>query len=256
MEAHGSTPHIAAMPPLTLFLRPLALLARNPAALIPAIVIALVVGTLEGMASEHNLEAAKTTMEAINSGVIPQMGLPIGPPKGILTFMLVLEVLGGLFNQAWTAGVAPLLWRRGRASLDDAVNAAFENAVTVAVAFTLLAVAAIALGMLTFSGGFFIVLFFASYVFPSIAIDRKGVLPALRESLRMLTKSQAEPKFVMVVLLGATALGTMTHMALSRFGILSDIANELILQLAQSYVVIVLVGFYMNVKNNETAESL
>lgn len=236
------------MTPLTLFLRPLALLVHNPAALIPALVIALVVGTLEGMASEHNLEAAKATMEAINSGV-PHIGLPIGPPKGILTFMLVLELLGGLFNQAWTAGIATLLWRRGSATLDDAVNAAFHNAVTVAVTFTILAVAGIVLGTLTFSGGFLIVLFFASYVFPSIAIDGKGVLPALRESLRMLTKSQAEPKFVMVVLLGATALGTMTHMALSRFGILSDVANELILQLAQSYAVIVLVGFYMSLRN-------
>jgi hypothetical protein len=162
--------------------------------------------------------------------------------------MLVLEVLGALFNQAWTAGIAVVLWRRGSATLDDAVDAAFKNAVTVAVTFTILAVAAIVLGLLTFSAGFLIVIFFASYVFPSIAIGGKGVISALRESFRMATKNAAEPKFVMTVLIGATVVGTMAHVTLSRFSIVGDIADELIKQVAQSYVMIVLVGFYMDDK--------
>ena len=149
--------------------------------------------------------------------------------------------------------MAGAAWQRGRANLSDG-SAAFEHdAGNVLVAIVGLFVALVVAGVLAFvTLGISLLLYFYFflYTFPAVIVGQRPGLAAMGDSFRIASRKVA-PTLIVTVIIGVILLvGRIIGTVLFFVPFLGPIVGSIIIQIVLSYVMLVVVGEYLALRDS------
>ncbi|GAC1585485.1 MAG: hypothetical protein NVS3B28_08260 [Candidatus Velthaea sp.] len=220
-----------------IFARSWNLLARNPAILIPGIVVGIAVGIIQFF-----------VVPPVDVSGDPAALNLAGRAFGAL-MMLAVGVLAYLVTQAYTVGMAGAAWQRGTTDLADGARAFADDAARLFGTLILLAVVGIVVALLTFGIGWPIFLFFAIYTVPAVVLSNLSPVSALRQSFSIATKRFVPTLIIIVLLVVISVLAGVVTLPLHFIPLLGPIIGAIITQAIVAYSTLVIVGEYLSVRN-------
>ncbi len=185
-------------------LRALALLWRNPALLVPALVLALA-----GQAAAYDLSAAGYLSWRFFGD------LNAAGPDAFRLFIetivaLALRIAVSLLAIAFTTGMASAAWTRGRARLSHGAQQLRREGVPLAQAMLvllLIGLAAAALVIPTFGISLLAYMAFTIYTIPLVAVAGRPMYDALVDSLRIAAQNLGSTFVLVLLILTLAAAG-------------------------------------------------
>lgn len=221
------------------FARSWELLSTNWIMIVPGLVIGIVVGIIDYFISPHSTATQydSTWWTAASAGIL----------------VALVNLAGYIISQCYVTGMAGAAWQRGRANLSDG-SAAFEHdAGNVLVAIVGLFVALVVAGVLAFvTLGISLLLYFYFflYTFPAVIVGQRPGLAAMGDSFRIASRKVA-PTLIVTVIIGVILLvGRIIGTVLFFVPFLGPIVGSIIIQIVLSYVMLVVVGEYLALRDS------
>ena len=221
------------------FARSWELLSTNWIMIVPGLVIGIVVGIIDYFISPHSTATQydSTWWTAASAGIL----------------VALVNLAGYIISQCYVTGMAGAAWQRGRANLSDG-SAAFEHdAGNVLVAIVGLFVALVVAGVLAFvTLGISLLLYFYFflYTFPAVIVGHRPGLAAMGDSFRIASRKVA-PTLIVTVIIGVILLvGRIIGTVLFFVPFLGPIVGSIIIQIVLSYVMLVVVGEYLALRDS------
>jgi hypothetical protein len=215
------------------FARAASLLARNPAIVIPG----LVVGTLAALV-QFALEP--TPASALESNVVTRLA------------QSVASIVAGILSIAYTTGMADAAWRTGRAGIGDGTRAFRRDAGHVLAAMLVLfalGFVAATLAPFTFGLSLAAYLFFFIYTMAAAVVGERPGPSAIRESVDIAFRRPLPTLLtvlgVLVIAFGMGAVASLLDGAV----LVGPLLAQVVVQTVIAYVVLVIVGEYRALRN-------
>jgi hypothetical protein len=222
-----------ASPSGRVFARSWGLLARNPAIVVPGLVVGLLAAVVQ-------FALEPTPASALDAG------LAIRIVQG------VVQIVASILSIAYTTGMADAAWRTGRTGFADGTRAFRRDAGHVFVAMLALfalGLVAASLAPFTFSLSLATYLFFFIYTMAAAVVGERTGLVAVRESVEIAFR---RPLPTLVTVLGvlaiAFAMGALATL-LAVVPLIGPLVADLVVQAVIAYVVLVIVGEYRALRN-------
>lgn len=216
------------------------LLTRNWVLIVPGLVVGFVVGIAHGV-FETSADAQTVP------GAIGQM---IG---GLV--LTIISILGAIANTAYTTGMAGAAWLAGTTTLADG-RRAFErdagHVLVAMVALFVLGVLAAVLAIPTLGLALIAYALLFIYTMPSAVVGEHRGLDALAESYRIVTKRFLTTLIVVVLIAVIAILAGVIATALKFAPFVGPLISAVIWQITLTYATLVVVGEYLNLRNDST----
>lgn len=220
------------------FARSWHLLSTNWIMVVPGFVIGIVVGVIDYFIAPHSTATQydSTWWTAASAGIL----------------VALVNLAGYIVSQCYVTGMAGAAWQRGHAALSDG-SAAFEHdAGNVLVAILGLFVALIVAGVLAFvTLGISLILYFYFflYTFPAAIVGQRPGLAAMGDSFHIAARRVA-PTLIVTIIIGVILLvGRIIGTVLYFVPFLGPIVGSIIIQIVLSYVMLVVVGEYLALRD-------
>jgi hypothetical protein len=223
------------------FARAWDLLTRNWIIIVPGLVIGLIVGAVSWLVSPHI--AYDPNDPAAVGGVLARAS------RGLI--LAIVGIVALIANQAYTVGMAGAAWERGRATLADGAASFREDAgriVITAVGLIILAVVAALLAIPTFGLSLLAFYVFTLYAMPAAIVGNRPGFSSIAESFTI-TRARFVPTLILAILIFVISLvsGIVTAPLLF-IPLLGAIIQACLVQAVVAYVVLVVVGEYLNLR--------
>jgi hypothetical protein len=216
------------------------LLMKNPAILLPGLIVGLIVGILTGLLALPPIDTSDPT--AVSHLDLAARGLNAA-------LLVAISTLATIVNNAYTIGMSGAAWMRGTARLSDGATAFRLEGGKLFVAIVLLFIIEAVLTIVTFGIGALIFEFFALYVFAATVIGNDNFGRALRESFAISTR-RFIPTIVIIISLFVVAIVVGVATIPLRFiPFIGPIVAAIVLQGVVSLFNLVIVGEYLNARN-------
>jgi hypothetical protein len=225
-----------------IFARAWDLLTRNWIIVVPGLVIGLVVGALSWLLTPHGV------------GYDPNDPAVVGKALARASSGLILAIIGiaaMIANQAFTVGMAGAAWERGTATLADGAASFKEDAgriVVTAIGLIVLAVVAALLALPTLGLSLLAFYVFTLYAMPAAIVGNRPGFSSIAESFAI-TRARFVPTLILAILIFAISLiAGLVTVPLLFIPLLGPIVQACLVQAVVAYVVLVVVGEYLNLR--------
>jgi len=216
------------------------LLMKNPAILLPGLIVGLIFGVLSGLLALPPLDTSDPA--AISHVDLAARGLNAA-------LIAALSTLATIVNNAYTIGMAGAAWTRGTARLSDGAAAFRTEGGKLFVAILLLFIIEAVLAVITIGIGALIFQFFALYVFAATVIGNDGFGRALKESFAISTRRFIPTLVIIIGLFIVAIVVGIATVPLRFIPLIGPILAAIILQGVVSLFNLVIVGEYLNARN-------
>jgi hypothetical protein len=224
------------------FARAWDLLTRNWIIIVPGLVIGLIVGVLSWVLTPHG-------------AYDPNDPAAVGKALARASTGLILALVGVvamIANQAYTVGMAGAAWERGVATIADGAASFREDAgriVITAIGLIVLAVVAALLALPTLGLSLLAFYVFTLYAMPAAIVGNRPGFSSITESFAI-TRARFVPTLILAIMIFVISLvaGIVTAPLLF-IPLLGPIIQACLVQAVVAYVVLVVVGEYLNLRN-------
>lgn len=220
------------------FARSWELLSTNWIIIVPGLIIGIVVGVIDYFIAPHSTATQydSTWWTSASAGIL----------------VALVNLAGYIVSQCYVTGMAGAAWQRGRAALSDGSVAFEHDAGNVLIAIVGLFVALVVAGVLAlFTLGISLLLYFYFflYTFPAVIVGQRPGLAAMGDSFRIAAQRVA-PTLIVTIIIGVILLvGRIIGTVLFFVPFLGPIVGSIIIQIVLSYVMLVVVGEYLALRD-------
>jgi hypothetical protein len=216
------------------------LLIKNPAILVPGLVVGLIFGVLGAVLALPPVDMSDQS--AIRHLDLAARGLNFALLAG-------LGVLATIVNNAYTIGMAGAAWERGVATFADGAASFREDGGRLFVAIVLLFVIEALLLVFTLGIGALIFQFFALYVFAAVVVGNDGFGRALKESFAIASRRFLPTLLIIVGIFVIGLVAGIVAIPLHFIPFLGPVVSAVLVQGVVSYFNLVVVGEYLNARS-------
>ncbi|HTJ24600.1 MAG TPA: hypothetical protein VMA36_00410 [Candidatus Limnocylindria bacterium] len=223
------------------FARAWDLLTHNWIIIVPGLVIGLIVGAISWFVAPHG---------AYDPNDPASLGRALARASSGLV-LAVVAVVAAIANQAYTVGMAGAAWERGTATLADGAASFREDAgriIMTMIGLIVLAVVAALLSIPTLGLALLAFYVFTLYAMPAAIVGNRPGFSSIAESFAI-ARARLVPTLILSILIFVISLvALIVTTPLAFIPLLGPIVQACLVQAVVAYVVLVVVGEYLNLR--------